>query len=59
MQSVITSDGDIGLVQANVLLPATILGENRALVESLRDLLIEKRMIEAKTLKAMTEDKHG
>ena len=33
---------------------ATILRENRALVESLRDMLIEKRVIEAKTLQAMT-----
>ncbi len=32
---------------------STILRENRALVESLRDMLIEKRVIEAKTLKDM------
>ncbi len=38
---------------------ATILRENRALVESLRDMLIEKRVIEAKTLQTMTESKHG
>ena len=38
---------------------AAILGENRALVESLRDTLIEKRVIEAKALQAMTESIHG
>ena len=37
----------------------TILGENRGLVGSLRDMLIEKRVIEAKTLQAMTERPHG
>ena len=33
---------------------AAIVKENRELVESLRDLLIEKSVIEAKTLQAMT-----
>jgi cell division protease FtsH len=32
---------------------AAILSENRAVVESLRDMLIEKRVIEAKTLVGM------
>jgi cell division protease FtsH len=35
---------------------AAILRENRALVETLRDLLIEKRVIEAKTLKGVLGD---
>ena len=39
---------------------AAILAANRGLVESLRDLLIEKRVIEAKTLQGMIpEAKNG
>jgi cell division protease FtsH len=34
---------------------AVILRENRALVETLRDMLVEKKVIEAKSLQAMVE----
>ncbi len=34
---------------------ARILGENRALVETLRDLLVEKKVIDARTLKTLVE----
>ena len=48
-----------GILEEGRKKAATILGENRGLVESLRDMLIEKRVIEAKTLQAMTERPHG